>query len=336
MPVLIDWTSHRDRCKSLGLMLPVGGRAVPLSFWLAPSSTGGRGSQRQLEDAALQAFAAWLPRGRRAVLLGDRGFQGAHRMRFLRKVGLRFVLRVTATTMLETQTGWVALRSLPLALGARHEWERVRLGRHRPVDVHVVAVRQPLLTPRRRWNAKGKATGAVETDCTWFLATDLPLRYDIAALYALRVQIEQSFRDEKDLFGLEEAATQQPAARLHALLWAVMIGRALALRESQTPPLHVAPLPLKEGASAPSPAETPPAAPTAPPRPRDRRERATREGLHVLVVSVWQGRSPFQEDLAAIQAQCERMQARPQVCHRRLLTPSLRNRERRSPARQAT
>jgi len=54
VPVLGDWTLHRDRCRSLWAMLPVGGRAVPLAFWLAGSELGGPGAQRKFEDRAFQ------------------------------------------------------------------------------------------------------------------------------------------------------------------------------------------------------------------------------------------------------------------------------------------
>ena len=87
--LLIDWTLHRDRCRSLWVMLPVGGRAVPLAFWLAPPTMGGKGTQRQFEDEALTKVREWLPDGRRAVLIGDRGFRGRDRMRFLQRLGFR-------------------------------------------------------------------------------------------------------------------------------------------------------------------------------------------------------------------------------------------------------
>jgi hypothetical protein len=92
--LLIDWTWHRDHCRSLWIMLPVGGRAIPLAFWLAPPRLGGPGSQRQFEDQALLQLRQWLPKGRQALLIGDRGFGGRDRMRFLKRLGFRFLLRI--------------------------------------------------------------------------------------------------------------------------------------------------------------------------------------------------------------------------------------------------
>ena len=45
--LLIDWTWHRDRSRTLWVMLPVGGSAVPLWVWLAGAQLGGEGAQRQ-------------------------------------------------------------------------------------------------------------------------------------------------------------------------------------------------------------------------------------------------------------------------------------------------
>jgi hypothetical protein len=128
--LLLDWTLHRDRCRSLWVMLPVGGRAVPLAFWLAGTKVGGKGAQRQLEDEALTELAGWLGKRRRVVLVGDRGFRGADRMRFLKQLGWHFVLRVTGDTMvrLPGQAEWVTLSQVPLPLGSRWQEAGVEYG----------------------------------------------------------------------------------------------------------------------------------------------------------------------------------------------------------------
>src|SRR5436190_7905043 len=60
--LLIDWTVHTDRCRSLWVQLVAGGgRSVPLTFWLAAPRFGGPGRQRAVEDAALRQLRAWLP-----------------------------------------------------------------------------------------------------------------------------------------------------------------------------------------------------------------------------------------------------------------------------------
>ena len=80
-------------------------------------------------------------------------------------------------------------------VGGRRQWSQVPLGklnaRHR-VTVNVVAVRQPLLAPKRVLTNKGKPTGKTTDETTWFLITDLPLSVDVVALYQLRMQIEET------------------------------------------------------------------------------------------------------------------------------------------------
>jgi hypothetical protein len=125
LTLLIDWTLHRDRCRSLWVMLPLGGRAVPLAFWLAPLETGGAGSQRALEDQALTDLRAWLPQRRRVLLIGDRGFRGRDRMQFLKRLGFQFILRVTGDTMVQIQGEWVRLQDVAPALGQRRQWAGV-------------------------------------------------------------------------------------------------------------------------------------------------------------------------------------------------------------------
>jgi Transposase DDE domain len=322
--LLIDWTLHRDRCRSLWVMLPVGGRAVPLAFWLAGATVGGKGSQRQLEDRALTQLASWLGKRRRVVLIGDRGFRGADRMRFLKQLGWHFVLRVTGDTLVQltAEQPWQTLSALQPSLGERWQQANVGYGRRDGkvrARVNLVALRAGLPTPKRHRTNKGKPTGQLIEETTWFLATDLPLVTDAVALYALRMQIEQSFRDTKSLFGMEHEQTKRPERRLRVLLWAIMIGMALDLRRATPQPQAPVRLP-----------RTRPSDPVVLPeaKPRYRAESATREGLHALLIEVVLGASPLRETLLAMQRKSERLQQRPQVRDRRRATPALRNRSR--------
>jgi hypothetical protein len=316
--LLIDWTSHRDQCKSLWVMLPLGGRAVPLCFWLAAPETGGPGSQRQLEDTALRELKQWLPR-RRVVLVGDRGFRGADRIRLLRELGWQFVLRITAETKIQRGREWRALGEVPPALGRRWQQAGVRLGKHDPVEVNVVAVQQRLREPKVEKDAQGKPTGRLLWTTLWFLATDLPLHEDAVAVYGWRMQIEETFRDYKSLLRLEEARVKQPWDRLHALLWAVMIGLTLDLQRSPDRLQHPQRLPRISPWVTQAPVRE---------RPEYRSESATRQGLHQFFVELVQGVLPFAADLAAMVEKSRRMQARPQVQARRKTGPALRHRGR--------
>jgi hypothetical protein len=314
--LLIDWTWHRDRCRSLWIMLPVGGRAVPLAFFLAPPALGGAGSQRAFEDQALRQLRRWLGWRRPVVLIGDRSFGGRDRIRFLKNQRFQFVLRVHRATMILVDGQWTRLQELCPPVGQRRQWAWVLLGKEQPKErlaVNVVAVHQPLLAPKPLLTNKGKPTGQSQTETTWFLVTDLPLGTDAVALYQTRMQIEQTFRDFKAVLGLEQERTKQPWTRLSALLWAVTIGMALDLRAGgvERPALPRSPRSAPRATAAPAPGV-----------PRYRSESAMREGLHTVVVQLLLGQSPFTAELQAIAAKTARMQARPQVRERRRSTPA--------------
>lgn len=317
--LLMDWTWHRDRCRSFWIMLPLGGRAVPVAFWLAPPQISGAGSQRAVEDAALTQLRAWLPWRRRVLLIGDRGFGGRDRMRRLKNLRFQFVLRVTGDTMIWAEGAWTRLRALEPTVGQRRQWRHVLLGKNLPkerITVNVVAVRLRLPTPKPIRTPKGKPTGQTRREATWFLVTDVPLERDAVALYQQRMQIEESFRDLKAVLGLERERAAQPWERLRALLWGLTIGMALDLQRA--------------GACA-APGRTPRISPRATQAaevavPQYRSESAVREGLHELVVALLQGRSPFTAELRAIQVKSTKMQERPQVRDRRRERPALRRR----------
>ncbi len=326
--LLIDWTLHRDRCRSLWVMLPVGGRAVPLCFFLSAPEMGGKGKQREFEDACLRQLAAWLPRRRRVVLVGDRGFRGADRMRFLREeLHWHFVLRITGETLIQPRgagSEWLYLRYLQPALGAGWEHAEVVCGKAVPRAsgkgkgpvVRLIAGRSALLTPRPVLNNKGKRTGKVAEEATWFLATSLSASTDAVELYQRRMQVEQTFRDFKSLLGMEREQTRQPWQRLQGLLWAVMVGMTLDLHAAEPTPQ----------ASAPKrrfPQHPPRAVAYAE---RYRRESATREGMHRLVVALVLEGGEFAHILRALAQTAQRMQARLQVAARRRPEPAVRNR----------
>jgi hypothetical protein len=324
LTLVMDWTLHRDRCRSLWIMLPVGGRAVPMVFWLAPPEMGGEGSQRALEDRAVLELRSWLGQ-RRVLLIGDRGFRGRDRMRFLEKHQFQFILRVTGDTQIKVGRKWLALQEVAPPLGKRRHFEQVLFGKEGPaaerIRVNLVAVHQPLLAPRPERTNKGKKSGQQRDETVWYLATNLPLGTDAAALYRQRMQIEETFRDLKALLGMEQERTKEPWKRLVPLMWALMIGEALALHAGGVgeQPLPRPPRCRRDATEAPGPKQ-----------PEYRRESATREGLHRLVVDLILGDSPLREELQAIAAKSERMKQRPQVKGRRRTTPALHRRTSRS------
>lgn len=339
LPLIIDWTWHRDRCRSLWVMLPVGGRAVPLCFWLTAPETGGKGTQRALEDTALTELDGWLG-GRRAILIGDRGFRGRDRIRLLQQLGWSFVLRVSAETEIQTPDGWAPLGALLPPVGGSWSCRQVLLGKPSkgkgkqgaPVCVTVVAARAALAggaTPKNQWgkgSKRGQRTRPPAQETTWFLATDLSHPKEVLQRYAWRMQIEQTFRDYKALFGMEQERLRQPAERLHALLWAIQIGETLAIQAGD-PTARVARV-RAGGWQMAADAEQ---ARTLAATPRYPAESPVRRGLHELLVSLVLGTSPLTEHLQALARKSERLAQRPQVRSRRRPQPALRRRCRTAP-----
>ena len=187
------------------------------------------------------------------------------------------------------------------------------------IPLNVVAVRQPLLAPKRVLTNKGKPTGWTTHETTWFLITDLPLSVDVVALYQLRMQIEESFRDFKALLGRERQRTERPAERLRVLLWGLMIGMALDLHLAGAGPAASGTPRLKGPATAAPPVAVP----------GYRSESATREGLHQLLVQLVLGPSLLGTTLQAVADKSVRLQQRPQVQERRRATPAPRRRKKR-------
>lgn len=317
--LLIDWTLHTDRCRSLWVQLSVGGgRSFPLCFWLAANQFGGAGRQRAFEDAALQQLHDWLPAGWSVVLIGDRGFGGRGRMRFVQDLGWSFVLRITGDAVLVQRTlvhgrggrRWqVRTRRVDADApkpGQRWRRDAVRYGRHRPITVNVVAAGVPL-------------SQSQSASTPWYLATNLPAEVDVVAVYALRMQIEQSFRDYKAGLGLEQEYTRLPAQRLEGLLLAVMIvaGRELwhgreGSRQSVTQETE-AEVRAEGGQAAEVAGHTPP---------RYRVMSDSRRGWHECLTELMRSDAAIRQTVAAAAAKAERLQQRPQVLTRRKALPT--------------
>jgi Transposase DDE domain len=359
-------------------MLAFRGRAIPLAFWLQPMEMGGKGSQRAAEDRALLELKEWLPKRFKPVLVGDRGFRGISRMKLLEQMNFKFVLRITGRTEIKEgpfqQSPWHPLKSLRPEIGQRWQKTAVLLGKTGGgFRVNVAAVRQRLTSPKPQKTNKGKKTGQLAEETTWFLASNLSLSVDIVEIYAWRMQIEQTFRDYKSLFGMEQERTHRPHERLTALMWASMIAMALDVQQGDPEARVPQHMPRCSVNCTTAPSIQKPDYPA---------QSVTREGLHQFVVALIHGQlvskhgqlpskevlvpkdalvskgSPSAEpilahrasgspterrqseppslllDLQSAHEKSSRMQCRPQVVGRRRPTPAPRNRLRTQPLPQ--
>ncbi len=333
LALIIDWTMHTDRCRSLWVMIPVGGRCIPLAFWLTANTFGGPGQQRAFEDAALRELQDWLPAGVEVLLIGDRGFGGRDRMRFVQdELGWKFVFRVTGDAVIRrsvrvhTRRGWrwgavwERVDAHPPAVGTGWQQRQVVYGRGRSFVVNVVAVCQAAV------GADGTAQAPV-----WYLATNLEQSAaEIAAWYALRMQIEETFRDYKDGFGMEREATRCPEQRLTWLLYGLQIAVGLELLAGAAAAGgEVAPATGAPRAGAPdaaaSPDEAPAGAPAGVPTAGAGRYRTVsdvRRGAHAQLTALVLGEPLLKQEVRAAAAKATRMAQRPQVVKRRRPAPT--------------
>lgn len=222
--VIVDWTKVVGDYFALYAALPVGGRAQTLYLEVHP--------QRRMEQARVHArflrnLRAVLPPACRPIVVSDAGFHG-HFFREVKKLGWDFLGRLRGRTTMrpEYRRRWTSVarlyrRASAIAsdLGVFWLYKKVR-----PLEARLVQVRRPKAVAhpwRTRLSADHVSTMRAGLD-PWLLATSL--RAESAAtvvrLYALRMQIEETFRDTKNhRFGwcLRDVRSSS-AERLEALL----------------------------------------------------------------------------------------------------------------------
>jgi Transposase DDE domain len=225
----IDWTffdttlpsGERMRYQVLRIAVPRKGRALPfLQLAYDRDDLSPNKSQNQIEQDALLAVVAALPRSVRAVILADRGFGRASFIAWLERHRLDYVVRVKKGTCVTEASGhrW-KLGEEGLGLGELRFAEGVRYGlyhdRPRELLTNVVLCWR---IPKSR--AKDPRRGQPEEP--WYLATSLKDANSAASWYWQRGWIEQSFKDAKSRFGLARVRVGCPE-RLSRLLMALSV-----------------------------------------------------------------------------------------------------------------
>jgi hypothetical protein len=180
------------------------GRALPLLWAML-----GRGASSFAEQRALlEVIAAWLPKGARVLLLGDREFGTGVLAQWALPQGWDLCLRLRAHEYVR-RTGEFSFEMLPLLVpGERRFWPHVAF-----TQKHVVED----LNLAMYW-----APTAAEP---WYLITTEPTCKLACASYAKRFRIEEMFKDFKNTgrgFGLELTGVRH-ADRLARLLLALAL-----------------------------------------------------------------------------------------------------------------
>lgn len=201
--VLIDWTALGPGHYALSAQVCFDGRALPIySRAWGKKLQGNRSKQHEF----LRELATILPANCIPVIVTDAGFRSPW-FDAVRAMGWNFVGRIRNRTKAKFGNRWLYVRSLHASAGKRPKnlgW--LSVGRVRPRSYRLVLAAKPILKGRSRLThcgTKGRRTqdrrsssGAREP---WVLVTSLRCNaQSVVAIYRLRMQIEQTFRDAKN------------------------------------------------------------------------------------------------------------------------------------------
>jgi hypothetical protein len=232
--IVVDWSplDGRGRFQLLRAGLAVGGRTLTLYERVYPANAVG---SPRAERILLRALKQSIPSGCAPILVTDAGFR-APWFREVRRLGWDWIGRVRGRTLVKPQAAentfdrWIPCTQL---------YQRVR-GAARDLGVWDTVQRKPIvcrlvlhykaprgridatLSGRRARNRYSRKIAARESD-PWLLAVSPTLDLtpvQVVAIYARRMQIEQSFRDLKSHrygVGFEDSLTRT-SDRLATLL----------------------------------------------------------------------------------------------------------------------
>ena len=205
LEVIIDWTSVWPY-QVLAALIPLEGRAVPVLQW-AVEQWGFPGSQNAYEEQFIGSLRRSIPKTWKVIIVADRGFQRADFSQCLKREGFSFVIRVKGDAWVKCQGYAGQLRDYPLSVGQCFKLS--------PCTYHKTK-RYPMKLVLNCAQIDGKVS-------SWLLVTDLGMTASqIVTLYRRRFWCEESFRDQKQEFQLEQVRVQR-AGRLENLLLALAI-----------------------------------------------------------------------------------------------------------------
>jgi len=204
------------------------GRGLTIYQQVYPESKLGNA---RAERALLKTLHAWMPAGVQVIVVTDAGFRRPWFTQ-VERLGWSWIGRIRAGvcvsregTHWEQATAWFAK-----ATGKACRWSDCWLTRRFRFACDMVLYRRRAVGGKRYGRAGHGSTGKARREAkasareSWLLAHSPQLRTfraeEIVALYGLRMQIEENFRDCKSTqlgMGLEVSQSRS-APRLHALL----------------------------------------------------------------------------------------------------------------------
>lgn len=197
--ILVDWTQSGGTHEALIAAVPIGGRALPIYLEVHPLKKLGNAV---VERDFLTALKAVLPPACQAVVVSDAGFKGPF-FQTVRELGWDFLGRVRGTAKAIASDGSTIAKE---EFYARATTTPVDLGLHglfvqQKIPCRLVLVRKRRKPGRKPPPPKCKEERELRQSALdpWLLATSLSASdaSHVVALYAKRMQIEETFRDAK-------------------------------------------------------------------------------------------------------------------------------------------
>jgi hypothetical protein len=200
--ILVDWTKVGDRKHALVAAVPIGGRALPIYLEVHRERRLGN---RHVQARFLKALKSILPPACEPIVVTDAGFHGPF-FREVRSLGWHFLGRLRGTGKVRLPSGgppvtrqrfYEVATTTPVDLGECRLYTSSK-----SVDARLVLVR----SKRKPGPRTKRACDSVEAHYRaggrdpWLLATSLTdvTAEQLVAAYALRMKIEETFRDAKN------------------------------------------------------------------------------------------------------------------------------------------
>lgn len=196
--VALDWTTLPGNIQVLMLAIPYQGRAIPI-LWHLCLFTDIKDSQNKIEERLIVRLVNLISsfnlfhrgKGKKLILVADRGFGRASFIQFLKKRGISFAIRVKSEVWIKVRSGKkILLKDLYLKPNFPYWFEDISFRSDEVVtDVNLAAI----FIPR-----PGKDPDP------WFLITNLKKAKTAINYYLLRFDIEEWFKDLKHQLGITD------------------------------------------------------------------------------------------------------------------------------------
>jgi len=208
--ISIDWSDYTydRRWIFLRASIPVGGRAMTLYEEVHPLKYYGNAA---VQKAFLKTLGSLLPQGVRPIIVTDAGFIGPW-FRDVVALGWDYVGRIRQNLMYRDalESDWARCVSLyPKATQRPSYYGLIQLAKRNPLTCHLYLYhkspkgRHKRTLAGKRSQRKISNANALREATPWLLVTSLtPDKYSAKAIiqcYRTRMQIEQAFRDIKNM-----------------------------------------------------------------------------------------------------------------------------------------